>query len=115
MWRQSRYALTFFKNNRIPFWQMSNNAVRVDSRTDWLLSSSDDTTHVVYRRSSLTSGVIDMAGLSGSYSVRWFNPRVGGGLQIGSVTTIASGGTSSYGLPPNPRDTMDWAILIRKI
>jgi hypothetical protein len=89
MWKQSRYALNFFKNNRIPFWQMSNNADRVDSRTDWLLSSSDDTTHVVYRRSSPTSGVIDMAGLSGSYS--------------------------SYGLPPNPRDTMDWAILIRKI
>lgn len=115
MWRQSRHALTFFKYFGIPFWQMSNDASRVTSTTDWLLSSWDGRTHVIYRKSTILMGSIDMVGLDGEYSVRWFNPRDGGRLQNGTKLTITAGGMTTLGLSPNGTDTMDWAILLRKI
>lgn len=115
MWRQSRHAWTFFKLFGIPFWQMSNDAFRVTSSTDWLLSSWDGLTHVIYRKNTILMGSIDLVGLDGNYSVRWFNPREGGRLQNGTKVTVTGGGIASLGLSPNSSDTMDWAILLRKI
>jgi Putative collagen-binding domain of a collagenase len=115
MWTQSRYALEFFRNNDVPFHRMSNVPNRVKNATDWLLSSSDMTVHVIYRRSTPSSGKINMTGLPGTYSVNWYNPRMGGLLQNGSVTSIVGGGGSvSFGSPPNPADTKDWALLLRR-
>jgi hypothetical protein len=116
MWTQSRYALEFFQKNSIPFWQMSNDANRINSLTDWLLSSSDGAVHVIYRRTTSTAGTgikLDV----GTYSVKWYNPRLGGSLLNGSITTIAGNGVASipYGNPPGPNDGKDWAILIKKV
>jgi Putative collagen-binding domain of a collagenase len=116
MWTLSRYALEFFHNNDVPFHRMSNVPNRVDSTTDWLLSSSDATVHVIYRGSTPSSGSIDMKGLPGTYSVKWYNPRTGGSLQAGSVSSILGGnGSISYGNPPNLSDRKDWVILLRKL
>jgi hypothetical protein len=115
MWRQSRHALAFFKSFGIPFWQMSNDASRVTSPTDWLLSSWDGQTHIIYRKNTILMGSIDMVGLDGEYSVRWFNPREGGKLRNGTMPKITGGGMTTLGLSPNLTDTMDWAILLRKI
>jgi hypothetical protein len=115
MWTQSRYALEFFRNNDVPFYQMTNVPNRVNSATDWLLSSSDAAVQVIYRRRTPSSGSVNMAGLPGTYSVKWYNPRVGGSLQDGSVISIIGGtGSISYGNPPNPADKKDWALLIRR-
>ena len=115
MWRQSQVALRFFKSFGIPFWDMSNDPYRVTSPTDWLLSSWDGVHHVIYRKDTILVGSINMSGLFGDYSVSWYNPRLGGFLQNGSKPIITGGGIVSLGLPPNPSDTMDWAILLRKI
>jgi hypothetical protein len=118
MWNQSRYALDFFKNNNIPFWQMSNRNFRV-SNNDWLLSSSDGTIHILYRRDvrQSTDG-INMDGLPGVYSLKWYNPRAGGSLQNGSLTALTGGGKNfvSIGNPPGGREAdKDWVLLLRKI
>ena len=49
----------------------------------------------------------------GNYSVKWYNPRAGGALQNGSVTSIASG-TVSIGNPPS-NVSSDWVVLIKNI
>ena len=116
MWMQSRYALEFFHNSNIPFHRMSYVSNRVNSATDWLLSSSDGLVHVIYRRSTPSSGSINMLGLQGTYDLKWFNPRAGGVLQNGSVTSIVGGTSSiSYGNPPDPADQKDWVLLLQKI
>ena len=115
MWTQSRYALEFFQVNNVPFWRMSNDENRVNSSTDWLLSSSDGKIHVVYRRSITSNTSINMSGLSGSYSVKWYNPRTGGTLENGSILSIVGGNNASYGKPPNTSDNMDWVILIKQV
>ena len=115
MWMQSRYALDFFRNSNIPFHRMSYFPSRVNNATDWLLSSSDGLVHVIYRRSTPSSGSINMLGLPGTYTLKWFNPRAGGVLQNGSVTSIVGGTSVSYGNPPNPADKKDWVLLVEKI
>ena len=117
MWDQSRYALAFFKNNNIPFWQMSNSNHRV-SKSDWLMSSSDGTIHVLYRRDvSQPSDGIVMDGLPGVYSLKWYNPRTGGSLQNGSQISISGNGKNfvRFGSPPGPKDDNDWVLLLRKM
>jgi hypothetical protein len=60
---------------------------------------------------------VDLSGFpAGRYELRWFDPRHGGPLQAGTVTTLSGGSSSaqSLGLPPdNPR--LDWAALIRPV
>ena len=116
MWVQSRYALEFFQNNNIPFWQMSyDRGNRVNNQTGWILGNSGSSILVFYRRSLTTASTIDMANLTGIYSIQWYNPRSGGPLQNGSVATIVGGaGIENCGKPPNPLDTKDWAILLRQ-
>jgi hypothetical protein len=47
------------------------------------------------------------------YSVFWLNPRDGGGLQKGTVASIAGKGRQSLGIPPG-RSGGDWAAVIRR-
>ena len=117
MWDQSRYALNFFQNNNIPFWQMSSNNSRV-SNSDWLLSSSDGAIHVLYRRDTSQASVgINLNGLAGVYSLKWYNPRTGGSLQNGSMTTLSGNGKNfvSFGNPPGRNDGKDWVLLLKKL
>jgi hypothetical protein len=58
---------------------------------------------------------IDLAAFkAGSYDVRWFDPRAGGALQSGSVTTLTGGEQTlvTVGQPPNS-PARDWVVLIR--
>jgi hypothetical protein len=62
-----------------------------------------------------TGGTLDMSSLTGDYSVHWYDPRNGGSLLSGSVSTVIAGSSGvSYGEPPNAPD-MDWAILLEKM
>ena len=50
-------------------------------------------------------------GGSASYTVKWYDPRNGGALQNGSVTTINGGTNVSLGIAPN-NTTNDWVIYV---
>jgi hypothetical protein len=116
MWQQSRYALMFFRDNAVPFWAMSNDNVRLlDGSNDRVLSSADGDILVVYRNSNGTQG-ISMVGLTGRYSVDWYNPREGGPLATGTVTSIIAGSSApvSYGEAPGS-DDKDWVVLLRQV
>jgi Putative collagen-binding domain of a collagenase len=45
-------------------------------------------------------------------SVRWFDPRNGGPLQVGTVGALEFGSTQSIGEAPSSRGK-DWVILLR--
>jgi hypothetical protein len=115
MWEQSLFALAFFRDNKVPFWTMSNENIRLpDDSDDWVLMSADGATLVLYKKNSVTEG-ISMAGLTGRYIIDWYNPREGGPLQEGTVATIVAGGNAlvSYGNAPGSNDS-DWVVLIRR-
>jgi Domain of unknown function (DUF5060) len=108
LWDQSKYALDFFKNNQIPVATMSSANALVSSGS-LCLAAADKSVVVVYAKTTLTAPTVQ---LTGTYSVAWYNPRSGGALLNGSVTTITNGG--SLGTPPVATDVSDWAILLKK-
>ena len=55
---------------------------------------------------------IDLTGTSGNFDLRWFNPRSGGPLSVGSVTSVAGGASASTG-PPPADVTRDWLAVIQ--
>jgi Putative collagen-binding domain of a collagenase len=93
---------------------MANDNARVPADSDdWVLSSRDGETLIVYRRNDSGTG-ISMQGLLGRFSIQWYNPREGGSMMDGTYTSIVAGGNTvvSYGSPPDS-PTEDWIVLIQ--
>ena len=104
-WNELRFAGEFFKNNNIPFWEMEN---RDELLSTGYVLGKDFNTYVVY----LPEGGTAAMDLAGEYSVQWFDPRNGGALQLGNVSSVQGGTQVSLGNPPN-NTTEDWVILLR--
>lgn len=113
-WDSCRHALTFFSENKIPFHEMkSDNALignALNANEGGYCFAKPGDTYVVYLPKG---GERDLLPDSGIYSIRWYDPRNGGGLQVGSKDTMAGGIGNSMGLPPSDPDK-DWVVLVRK-
>ena len=57
---------------------------------------------------------LNLYGNESSFNVQWYNPRSGGELQTGLVTTVTGPGIISLGEPPEDAD-QDWAVLVSKV
>ena len=57
---------------------------------------------------------VDLGSYQGTYEVRWYDPRKGGALQVGSVATLTAGGKDwvEVGRPPADHNR-DWVLLVR--
>jgi hypothetical protein len=62
----------------------------------------------------LATPSINLGEYQGSYEVRWYDPRKGGSLQVGTVATLTSGGRDwvEVGHPPSDPNR-DWVLLVR--
>ena len=109
MWDQTRYALDFFQRY-LPFWEMEP--------ADELASGARDS-RVLARGEEIYAVQLPYGGEallrlgSGTYSVRWYNPRAGGELQAGSVKSVQGPGARSLGRPPSEADK-DWVALVKR-
>ena len=114
-WDQAVHAMHFFKDNEIPFWEMDNQNALVgneqNDNTHYCLAKTGEV-YVVYLNASTTTS-LDLSNTSGSFDVRWFNPKSGGSLQKSDVRKVRGGSVTELGLPPDSMQ-QDWAILIRK-
>jgi hypothetical protein len=143
MWDQARYVVNFFVNNAIPFQDMVNENTRIISNDanggndnadddyvnvndlNWCLVGSNDI--VVYLPYGGTAD-IDLRGWSGLstgasnaagtpiVSIRWYNPREGGILQVGTIASVSVPfGVSSISLGQAPSTVdKDWVVLLRR-
>ncbi|MCX8107959.1 MAG: hypothetical protein N3G20_04065, partial [Verrucomicrobiae bacterium] len=115
-WHYGRIALEFFHGYRIPFWEMSNaNALVGDlgkTNTAWCLAKPG----VIYLVYLPSGGTVDLnlTDVRGRFSVKWFNPRVGGTLETSEVREVNSGRTVSLGLPPSG-PTEDWLVVVERM
>jgi hypothetical protein len=114
-WDYCRFALEFFKDNNIPFWDMTS--------ADDLLSSKKtaDNRYCLAQTGKLylvylPSGgpvKLDLSKTKGVFVVQWCNPRKGGKLRAGSVKQVSGGGLADIGRPPaDPGE--DWLAVIRR-
>lgn len=114
-WTYCRIALDFFREHRIPFWEMNNANAFIgngkDNNSKYCLAQLGEL-YLIYLPNGGSTD-IDLTGAAGGYSVRWFNPREGGALRVGTVKEVAGGSKSTLGKPPaDPAD--DWLVVVRK-
>ena len=114
-WEYGRVALEFFRANAIPFWRMRSADALVGNvgsdNSKWCLAQPGEV-YVVYLPAGGTTS-LDLARTSGQFTVGWFDPRNGGALKKGSVTSVAGGGTVALGEPPDS-PAADWTVVVRR-
>jgi hypothetical protein len=114
-WDYGRIAIDFFHSQKIPFWEMRSadelvgNPMRDNSR--YCFAKMNDV-YLVYLPSGGVAD-LDLSKAAGQFSVAWFDPRNGGRLKQGSLSTVTGGGRVTLGPPPdNPGE--DWLIVVRR-
>lgn len=109
MWNQTRYALEFF-HRHLPFWEMApNNELASGAKDARVLARGED----VFAMQLPAGGEASLRLGSGTYTVRWYNPRAGGELQAGSAQTVQGPGLKSIGRPPADLEN-DWVALVKR-
>lgn len=107
-WDYCRHALRFFSDHSIPFQEMKN---RIDLVADGhRCLSLPGKIHLI----QLPKGgpaKLDLSQESGTWQVRWFDPRHGGDLQTGNVTTVQAGKRMALGSPPKDAE-QDWIAIV---
>ncbi len=110
-WQFTKIALDFF-DAHVPDISLLSPNEALDSSgvsQDGVLADVGDL-YVVYRS---VASATNLTVTSGTYDVYWFNPRTGGSLQTGTVTTLNGPGSPSLGQPPSDT-SLDWVALVVK-
>jgi hypothetical protein len=110
LWDYTRYGLEFFRQY-LPFEEIQSANNLIEGEMNYALAKAGEIYAIYLSWGGSTT--LNLEGQSGTYSVRWYNPRQGGGLQDGSVPEVEGGSLVALGDPP--RDPQkDWAILVQK-
>ncbi|GGD27309.1 DUF5060 domain-containing protein [Hyunsoonleella pacifica] len=109
-WNQNLYALQFF-NKHIPFWEMEpRDDVIVSNDIAYCLAKEDEI-YTIYSETDASKIKLNLPNTGKVFSIKWFNPRKGGNLQEGSITSVKATGIVELGLPPSEIDK-DWVIMV---
>jgi hypothetical protein len=112
-WDQCRHALLFFDDNDVSFERMTNLNDLVSGYGDngnRCLARIGEA-YLVQLRSGGTH-TLNLTTASGTYTVKWFNPRDGGPVIDGG--TVEGGGIRSLGSPPDSASE-DWIVLVKSL
>ena len=111
MFDQSRYALEFFSNNNIPFWDMSNENSRLSSPStpNRCLAQRNSGDIILVHFVAGGSETIDLNG--GAYTIRWFDPFAN--TFHAATSTITTGPTRPLS-PPSSSVRGDWIALLQR-
>jgi len=110
MWEMTRYALEFF-HDHLPFARMKHHDELTSAEDDYCLANPG-AIYAVYLPYGGTTD-LDLGSETGTFRVRWFNPREGGPLQTGTLISTTGPGTVDIGQPARDTDK-DWVALIER-
>jgi hypothetical protein len=110
MWDMTRYALEFF-HDRLPFATMRHHDELTSAEDDYCFARPGSV-YAVYLPDGGTTE-LDLGDAVGTFRVRWFNPREGGPMQIGTLVSASGPGTVEIGQPPRDTDK-DWVALVER-
>ncbi len=110
-WDQGKICIDFFAAHGFPVDEMvaSNDLLSGDG--DFCFAKEGEVYIALLSKGGEQTLKINRGG---KYTIRWFNPRTGGELQLGGRTTLSGKGEKSLGAPPSDRDK-DWVVVIRKL
>jgi hypothetical protein len=114
MWTYTRYARSFVEEN-LRFWEMQpRDELLTGESTAYSggqVFAKPGEVYAVYLPAATSTGALDLSGVSGSFQVRWYNPRTGS--FEGATQTVSGGGNRSLGTPPSS-PSEDWVVLFKK-
>ncbi|ADE53517.1 PKD domain-containing protein [Coraliomargarita akajimensis] len=114
MWDYCRHANTFFTEH-LPFWEMANaNSLigNTSNNNDKYCFAKTGEYYAIYLPNGGTTN-LNLSGATGTFDILWYDPRNGGALQAGTVSSVIGGSNVSVGNAPSST-TDDWAILVVK-
>lgn len=107
----SRHVIIdFFDGQSVPFWEMSN-ADNLISGTGNRCLAKEGEVYVLYLPEGGTAD-LNLEGITGEFSINWFDIRNGGDLVSGGAN-LMGGTTKSIGSSPSASE--DWLVLIQNI
>jgi len=114
-WDYARVALDFFRDERIPFWEMEPADALVGNPAE------DNSRFGLAKRGEIYLAYLpkggpaelDLSGVGGRFTVAWLDPREGGPLRPGSVREVEGGAKASLGPPPADAAD-DWLAVVRR-
>lgn len=109
MWELTAIAIDFF-HTYLPFTEMNHADELTEAGDDYCFAQPGKVYAIYLPNGGMTK--LDLAESTGSFSVKWYNPRTGGELQNGTTESIKGPGSVSIGQPPSDKDK-DWAAIIR--
>jgi hypothetical protein len=109
-WKQSSIATQFV--NRFPLEGMIGQDELVDIKDAYCLAKTGEV-YVVYLPAGTKKARLRLDSEK-ALSVKWFNPREGGEMQDGNVTSMQGKGFQNLGEPPAEHDK-DWVVLVQRI
>ena len=114
-WDYCRIGLEFFRDNKIPFWEMLpadqliGNENHDNSKYCFAKSGS---VYLVYLPKG-GSTELDLSDASGKFSIHWFDPRLGGDVFVSGSASVNGGGRVT--IDSGKSDGEDWLAVIRKM
>ena len=109
-WDQSSIATKFI--SQFPLEKMDSTNELVKTPYSFCLSKKDDL-YLIYFPSKSNTFEVKLLNNKFNYSIAWFNPRIGGEIENGSITSISGGGFKRIGKPPYEINK-DWVAIIKK-
>jgi len=108
-WKQSTIATGFITN--FPLEEMSCRDELVDAPGAYCLAKEGEV-YLAYLPAGSPATKLHVNGTE-ALNVAWFNPRTGGALQQGSISSIQGSGDRDLGVPPSDSE-LDWVAVILK-
>jgi hypothetical protein len=114
-WQDCRRALDFFRNEKIPFWEMQEAGALVGNtkrdNTRYCLAKPGQLYLVYFLKAGACE--MDLKEAAGVFTAQWFNPRQDGPLLSATPAQVRGGATVA--LPHPPADASeDWLLILRK-
>jgi len=110
MWDLTHYALDFFRSH-LPFPRMNPHDELTSAPDDYCLAKPGSS-YAVYLTNGGTTD-LDLGESAEAFRIRWFNPREGGPLRIGTVALVTGPGVVEIGQPWRDTDK-DWVALVER-
>jgi hypothetical protein len=107
-WKQSSVAAQFIQ--QFPLEEMKCNDESIDVKGAFCLEKPGEL-FVVYLPAGSQNPKINLPG-GKTFNIKWFNPREGGELRDGTITSVEGKGFQVIGNPPDEKEK-DWVAVVR--
>jgi hypothetical protein len=108
-WKQSTIATQFIK--RFPLEEMKSMDELVNAKNAYCLAKSGEI-YIIYLPAGTQNAKLKIE-TQKELSVKWFNPREGDKMIVGSLLTMQGNGFQSTGNPPSEEIEKDWVVVVQ--